>query len=373
MRPENGGSILNIPSLDGIRAVSVIIVLLSHTGYGSIIPGGLGVTIFFFLSGYLITTLLIAEHERTGTISISQFYLRRILRLFPALMITLAIAYALVLVGLLSGGITASGLLAQIFYIANYHAIFLDNGQAIPTGTQVIWSLAVEEHYYIVFPFVMLALLNARLSGKDIGIILGAICVLILAWRAYLVLVAGVDEMRTYYGSDTRIDSIIYGCLLAILANPARCSAPSHGMGLRQWAIVAGATTLLLTTLLVRHPAFRETIRYSMQGLALMPLFYFAIRYPEQAPFRFLNLPWVSKIGVYSYAIYLIHHVAINVMIENSLWLSQHSILLSLCALAVSVGYAALLDRTIDAYFRKFRSRFRAAAPLSPAVARRTA
>lgn len=373
MRAETGGTTSSIPSLDGIRAVSVILVVLSHSGYGAVLPGGLGVTIFFFLSGYLITTLLIAEHERTGTISISQFYVRRILRLFPPLIVTLFIAYALVMAGLLAGGITAGGLLSQILYFANYHAIFLDDGRAIPAGTQVFWSLAVEEHYYIVFPFVMLALLNARLSGKDVGMLLGAACAVILTWRAYLVLVAGVDEMRTYYGSDTRIDSIIYGCLLAILANPARLSATSQGMGPRQWAIVAGAIAVLLATLLVRHWAFRETIRYSIQGLALMPLFYFAIRYPNQVPFRFLNLPWVAKLGVYSYAIYLIHHVAIKAMTENFPWLSQHAILLSLCALAVSVGYAALLDRTIDAYFRKLRSRQRAAAPVSPGMAKSTA
>lgn len=373
MRAESGGPTSTIPSLDGIRAVSVLLVLLSHTGYGDVVPGGLGVTIFFFLSGFLITTLLIAEHERTGTISISQFYMRRILRLLPPLLVTLVIAYALVMAGVLSGGITASGLLAQIFYLANYHAIFLDDGRAIPAGTQVIWSLAVEEHYYIVFPFVMLAVLKARLSGREIAIILGTACALILAWRAYLVLVAGVSEIRTYYASDTRIDSIIYGCLLAVIANPARLPAPSHGMGPRHWAIVAGAIAVLLTTLLVRHPAVRETIRYSIQGLALMPLFYLAVRYPEQAPFRLLNLSWVAKLGVYSYAIYLIHHVAIKAMTESFPWLAQQSILLTLCALAVSVAYAALLDRTVDAYFRKLRSRHRAAAPVSPAMARSTA
>jgi peptidoglycan/LPS O-acetylase OafA/YrhL len=93
-----------IPSLDGIRAVSVLIVVLSHVGLGHVVPGGLGVTIFFFLSGYLITTLLLQEHARNGSIHVGRFYIRRFLRLAPPLMITLAVAYALVLSGLVPGG-----------------------------------------------------------------------------------------------------------------------------------------------------------------------------------------------------------------------------------------------------------------------------
>src|ERR1700744_3779762 len=88
-----------IPSLDGIRAVSVLIVVLSHAGLGQVIPGGFGVTIFFFLSGFLITTLLLAEYEETGRIDIPKFYLRRVFRLMPPLIISLLIAYGLTIAG----------------------------------------------------------------------------------------------------------------------------------------------------------------------------------------------------------------------------------------------------------------------------------
>ena len=80
-----------IPGLDGIRAIAFLLVYVAHTGLGVLIPGGLGVTIFFFLSGYLITTLLRMESERTGTISISRFYLRRTLRIFPPMYVTLVV------------------------------------------------------------------------------------------------------------------------------------------------------------------------------------------------------------------------------------------------------------------------------------------
>ena len=138
-----------IPSLDGLRAVSILIVLVSHAGYGTIVPGGLGVTIFFFLSGYLITTLMLAEHERTGELDVVRFYARRVFRLMPPLIVTLAIVYGLTFAGLVPGGITLAGLASQLLYFANYYQIFFDPGNTIPGGTEVLWSLAVEEHYYI--------------------------------------------------------------------------------------------------------------------------------------------------------------------------------------------------------------------------------
>src|SRR5947199_4929814 len=105
-----------IPSLDGIRAVSVLLVVLAHSGFGTIVPGGMGVTIFFFLSGYLITTLMLVESERSGNIAIQSFYIRRIFRLAPPLLITLTIAYSLTYFGLLPGRITLEGLTAQLLY-----------------------------------------------------------------------------------------------------------------------------------------------------------------------------------------------------------------------------------------------------------------
>ena len=142
-----------IPSLNGLRAVSVLLVVSAHAGLSDLIPGGLGVTIFFFLSGYLITTLMLAENEQTGAISIRNFYARRILRLAPPLLITLAIAYSLTYLGFLQGRITLAALVSQLLYFANYYILFFDpNAQSMPGGTGILWSLAVEEHFYIFFP-----------------------------------------------------------------------------------------------------------------------------------------------------------------------------------------------------------------------------
>jgi hypothetical protein len=195
-----------IPSFDGIREISVLIVVLAHSGLEALVPGGLGVTIFFFLSGFLITTLMLAENRRTGEINILKFYARRMFRLMPPLFISLAIAYCFTCIGLLSGGITIGGLAAQ-FYFANYYGLFFDPGNTVPDGTGILWSLAVEEHFYIVYPLFIAVLLGIGIRLRAIGLVLGIGCLVILAWRVYLVHSPHFVVDRTYYASDTRIAS----------------------------------------------------------------------------------------------------------------------------------------------------------------------
>jgi peptidoglycan/LPS O-acetylase OafA/YrhL len=348
-----------IPSLDGIRAISVLIVVLAHSGLEAIVPGGLGVTIFFFLSGYLITTLMLTESKRTGTINIPQFYARRMFRLMPPLFVSLAIAYALTYAGLLAGGITITGLAAQLLYFANYYGLFFDPGNTVPDGTGILWSLAVEEHFYIFYPLLMTLLVGSSLRPRTIGTLLGVGCLVILAWRIYLVQFPDFVTNRTYYASDTRIDSIIFGCILAIVMNPVRNLRHNDTMSLREWAIVAAAIGTLLVTLLYRDNVFRETIRYSLQGLALMPLFYFAVRFSDNQLFRHLNSRLAITLGTYSYAIYLIHHIVIRLIATRAPAIAANFFILFPIALLVSIAFAAAVDRFVDQYFRQLRRKFR--------------
>jgi peptidoglycan/LPS O-acetylase OafA/YrhL len=349
-----------IPSLDGLRAISVLIVVLGHSGLQAVVPAGLGVTIFFFLSGYLISTLMLAEHARTGGLNILSFYARRGFRLMPPLVVSLAIAYGLTYFGLLAGGITAKGLAAQLLYFANYYGLFFDPGNTIPEGTGILWSLAVEEHFYIFYPLLMTLMLGSPLRPRTIAALLGIVCLAVLAWRFHLVQAPGFFPDRTYYGSDTRIDSIVYGCILALVMNPVRQPRQPGSMSLAQWALLATAAGAMLVTLLYRDPTFRETARYSLQGLALMPIFYFAIRFSGNPLFRYLNSPWAVTLGTYSYAIYLIHYVIIGVITKNIPVVATKPLILFPLALLASIAYAAAIERLVEPYFRQLRRKFRA-------------
>lgn len=346
-----------IPSLNGIRAVSVVIVLLSHAGFERFVPGGLGVTIFFFLSGFLITTLLIREHARFGAIDIYAFYVRRFYRLVPPLLITLAIAYGLTYTGLLPGNITLEGIAAQLLYFANYFEIYFEGSARIPTGTGVLWSLAVEEHFYIVFPVVMSIAFGLGLSTRAKLVTAAAICIAILLWRTYLVYGLGVPEARTYYASDTRIDSIVYGCILAFAMSTLTSDSASDGskLSVGEYIGLGAGLLLLAATLLYRDPQFRETARYSLQGIALIPLFYLAVRRHRSWPFRILSTSILVRLGVYSYSVYLIHRVIIVALIDNAPVFGQHPIMLAIVSFVLSLVFAALIDNYVDSYFRRRR------------------
>jgi peptidoglycan/LPS O-acetylase OafA/YrhL len=349
------GTSRTIPTLNGIRAVSVLIVIVAHGGYGWLIPGGLGVTVFFFLSGYLITTLLLDEYEKSGTIDVKEFYLRRFSRLFPPLLLTLAIAYSLAAAGLLSGSISLGGFLAQVFYLANYSAIFFETEFPIPTGTIILWSLAVEEHFYIFYPMILLFLLSRGLSRRTIGLFFSIICAIVMIWRFYLVAQPDFVEARTYFATDTRIDSIVFGALLALWSNPCDGIDNSSRMSLRHWIWMLLSGGIFAFTLLYRDAAFRETYRYTLQGIALYPVFYVAIRYHGERLFRPLNSIILTRIGVWSYSIYLIHFVIIDLI--SVLWpsLQERPLLIVFFGTAVAMCYAAAIDQWIDPYFRRHR------------------
>ena len=345
-----------IPSLDGFRAVAVLIVVASHSGFGDTIPGGLGVTIFFFLSGYLITTLILDERKNTAESTSSSSIRVAALRLLPPLFVTLALAYSLVALGLLGGGASWQGLMSQVFYFANYFQIYFADAGSQPEGTGILWSLAVEEHFYILFPIVVFLVFRLAGTRRTLLALFVSLIVVALAWRLWLV-THDAGELRTYYATDTRFDSILFGCVLAIWRNPARLRVerPRTQMVWSEWLAVVAGGALLLSTLLYREADFRESVRYTLQGIALMPIFYYAIRYPSSGPFRLLNTRVLARIGVLSYGIYLLHDVVVstldwNVDVALPAWLRFA------VAVGMSIVLATLLDRYLDPYFRRKRA-----------------
>ncbi len=295
----------HMPSLDGIRAISFLLVFFSHAGLGSLVPGGIGVTIFFFLSGFLITTLMRVEFDKNGKVNLPHFWLRRVFRIFPPFYIVLICATLLSLATDPPGTLYWPAERAQLLHFTNYWIIWHGyTGQ--PSGTGVYWSLAVEEHFYLIFPFLYVGMRRLNLSPTGQVRVLWGICALVLLWRCALVLIWHVPADRTYMGTDTRFDSIMFGCALAVWNNPALDLRPLNERRWK-WLVVPAALAVLIGCLLYRAPAFRETIRYSLQGLALTLIFIAAIRFKHWLPFRFLNWRPIAFIGVLSYSLYLMH------------------------------------------------------------------
>lgn len=355
-----------IPSLNGIRAFSVLIVFLSHAGFERLVPGGLGVTIFFFLSGFLITTLLIREHARFDKIDIYAFYVRRFFRLMPPLLITLTIAYCMTYANILPGNITFAGIAAQLLYFANYLEVFFQGSEKIPTGTGVLWSLAVEEHFYIGFPVAMSFAFALGVTSRTKMIVAAVLCLAFLLWRTYLVYGLDVSDARTYYSSDTRIDSILYGCVLAFAIDTWRHDAREDAsLSSIEWIALGVGVLLLCITFVYRDPQFRETLRYSLQGIALFPIFFLAVRRHDHWLFKILNTRPAILLGIYSYSVYLIHRVVIVALAENFPVLEQHVVVLALASLVLSIAFAAFVDQYIDRYFRRRRQQFHRIPPVA--------
>ena len=342
-----------IPSLDGLRAVSIAIVFLGHAGLSHLIPGGFGVTAFFFLSGFLITTLLIREHARTGGVALGAFYLRRVLRLAPPLLLTIMLALGLSAAGWVRGDVSAEAVLAQILFVYNYYSL-LPGAENSVEGLGVLWSLSVEEHFYMIWPVLFLFIARGKIGITHILVLLIAIVI----WRCVRFFVLGDDEWTIYISTDTRFDSLLYGCLLAILM--ARGWVPDWLDKKRSfYMIFAIGLAGLLISFLWRDPAFRSTFRYTLQGLALMPIFYYAVTRPDHVFFRLLNTRILRRIGIYSYTLYLVHFVVLNGLWEMG-YPSEGPTMTIIYAAALSLFWAALVYRFAEQPLHNLRSRLRA-------------
>jgi peptidoglycan/LPS O-acetylase OafA/YrhL len=348
-----------IPTLDGLRAASIALVFVSHAGLGHVVPGGFGVTVFFFLSGYLITTLIRVEQERTGAFHVGRFYLRRALRILPPFYIVLLAVNGLALAGALGARPSAATFLSQVFHYTNYRTLYAGNEGLVP-GLGVYWSLAVEEHFYLVFPWLVLGWTRLGWSPRRAAAALLVPCALALAWRAVLVGLWHVHEDRTGMATDTRLDSILFGCILALGCNPVLDPKPTPRQD-RLWTFVLLPLGLagILASFLVRDPAFRETGRYTLQGLCLLPVFYVGIRRPDLPGFNLLNLAPVRALGVLSYALYLVHHVVIRAVdLHLPGWPAAARGGLSLAA---SLALAAALHAAVERPCARIRKRYSAA------------
>jgi peptidoglycan/LPS O-acetylase OafA/YrhL len=204
------------PALDGLRACAVLPVLMFHGGAPGFGWGWVGVDLFFVLSGYLITRILLHEQAATGRIDLLGFYRRRALRLLPALALLCVafLAYAAV-IGIAWHG--AREVFVVAFYVGNWTRAF---GIGLPQYLGHTWSLAIEEQFYMLWPLLMIALAASARVKAALRLVC-AMLVAVICWRI-LLHVSGAHPDRLYNGTDTRADALLIGAALALaLARPA--------------------------------------------------------------------------------------------------------------------------------------------------------
>ena len=289
-----------IPSLDGLRAVSLCLVLFGHlcgtSGFlprsaGSVVGdlGNLGVRVFFVISGFLITTLLIDEFDQSGGISLRRFYLRRTMRIFPAFyayIATMAAAGALGWVRLLPGDLPHA-----VTYTSNYH-----EHQSWLTGH--LWSLSVEEQFYLLWPFVF-AFGGVPLAKRI------AIITILIAPLCRTVMLVGLPETRWGIGSwfPTIADSIAAGCLLALWKPRLERSCRYTGLLGSRWFSLIPVAALAMN--MKAGGRLQVAMIETILNLAICLIIHRVICIPHSFSSRFLNTRPLSLAGTMSYSVYL--------------------------------------------------------------------
>ena len=319
-RPPPGLQARYIPVLDGLRAVSIGLVVVSHLGIGGVgferaVPGAFGVTLFFFISGYLITRQLRAALADRGRILFGLFYARRVLRLMPA-----GVTYIVVAGGcycLAGGRISAAGWTAALLYGANYFDLWRGYHSTL-AGVRhpfnILWSLAIEEHFYLLWPAALTLLWRRR--ALECVLLL---CLAVLVWRFALLqlcFVPGAPAVcgpenpnplwrfnRLYLATDTRLDSIAWGVALALLEASSFLAT--------RWAALAGIL-LLAVSFAGAGPLARDVLRPTLQGLALLAIVPSLLAGAGRGARALAARPFVF-VGRLSYSLYLWHWGALAV------------------------------------------------------------
>jgi len=255
-RGRAAGEMGYLPGLDGLRAIAIIGVLLYHAGIDWVPGGFLGVDVFFVLSGFLITSLILEEYDRAGRIDFKRFYIRRARRLLPAVFVLLiAVGIAVLLFYRDALSAFREDALATLLYLNNWWYIVVDQSyfesMGRPPLLKHLWSLSVEEQFYLIWPAA--ALLLVRRGGRPlVRRVAIFLAVASTAWMAYLAIRGGypidADPSRAYFGTDSHMMGLVIGAALATVWRPGRLSANiPHGaqilvtaIGVAMIAVIAG-------------------------------------------------------------------------------------------------------------------------------------
>ena len=295
------------PHIDALRALAVSMVVVGHaSGVG---PKDAGVTIFFVISGYVIAASSLRERDRTGGFSITGFYLRRAIKLAPPFLVCIAIPTAMIwLAGARLNGLAVA---SQFFFAYNWLEI-VDGpaAAAVLPGSPVVWSLAVEEQFYILFALGWLVASRSRRPLFATGLVCVAIIVLVAIWRFILATIPDTT-VHILRGTDTRADAIAGGVLLAIVIAGLSDSALVRRVLGSPWLLL-GAAAVFVATLEVAGDFFTHTIRYSIHWACAAVFIAFGVVGEGKvlAIANRVSSIWpVRLVGLASYSIYLAHDV----------------------------------------------------------------
>jgi len=267
--------------------------------------------------------------------------------------LTLALSALFASFGMIEKQGNVLGFTSAIFYAFNYVSLLAHHKVLLPTGAGLLWSLMIEEHFYFIFPLMYLLFVRHRISVRRQTIILITLCGGALAWRYILVLVLhtpldGVPRW-TYSATDARFDSILWGCLLAIRNNPWLNPRRTW----RRSGVYAGlGVGVILGTLLLRESVFRETLRYSLQGIALYPIFHYCVAAHKKFEARWLEWGPLRWLGSVSYSMYLSHVTALNLWHQR---LPHSALLVKVLGFATASLYSFAMLRLVENPLRRVR------------------
>jgi len=350
-----------IPSLDGIRAISAFAVVFYHFGFDWV-PGATGVTAFFVLSGFLITWLLLAESDRTGTVSFTGFYRRRALRIFPAFYLYLLANVAINLVRDHAMGWPLT--ISSAAYLSNYYlALTPGHGDHFLGHT---WSLAIEEQFYLLWP---LAFWLLRRNLRRMTWVLAGTIACIWVYRAVLCAVFHANDSYLYHAFDTRADALLVGCLLAVLAFRGKLEPLLRYACAHAWQPVV-TLAVLIAAIYTPFPEYlyRYTVGYAVQPVIVAVLIVQWIYFSESRGWAWLNSPVIKYLGRLSYPIYLWQQQ--TVFTARRLTESFPVGVQLIFAVLVTVAFAALSYHVVEVRFLKLKNKpARSTPPAAPHAA----